>query len=95
MSKMLTDGLQAPREKMGRKNQKTMWLFLKRPFKYPVGAVLSTFWDCPGFGVAQRGGTQTNTCDQNGVKGKEPHYKNESLKEDLEFLKNMLFFFFF
>lgn len=62
MTKMLTDSPQASREKTGRRNGKIMWLFLKMPFKYPVGAVLSIsggeaailkiFWDWPGFGVA-------------------------------------------
>lgn len=41
MTKMLADSPQAPREKTGRRNGKIMWLLLKMPFKYPVGAVLS------------------------------------------------------
>lgn len=103
MTKMLTDSPQAPREKTGRRNEKTMWLFLKRPFKYPVGAdlsisggvaaILKTFLNWPGFGVVGGSCTQSKYLWSEQCKKKETPLKNESLKEDLEFLKSILFFF--
>lgn len=41
MSKMVPDGLLAPRKETERKNQKAIWPFCERPFKYPLGVVLS------------------------------------------------------
>lgn len=41
MSKMIPDGLLAPREVTERKNQKVIWPFGEKPFKYPLGVVLS------------------------------------------------------
>lgn len=38
---LLSKTLPAHREETGRRNQKTMWPFLKRSFKYTVGVALS------------------------------------------------------